>query len=257
MTSRTLSRVGLLLLMLTSLLVLSCRKAPAAAPPPPPPPSQPPPPAPAPVITLRADPSTVDRGQPTTLQWESRNAGTVRIEPGVGQVAGSGNRQVSPTSSVTYTATATGPGGTATDTARVTVNTPAAPPERPPEPRRQPTVTEDELFREAVQDIYFDYDKADIRPDQVSRLQGNATWLKEHASVRFTIEGHCDERGSQEYNLGLGDRRANAVKEFLSGQGIQASRINVVSYGEERPQCHDQTEDCFQRNRRAAFALNP
>jgi len=114
-----------------------------------------------------------------------------------------------------------------------------------------------DLFRQNVQDILFDYDKADIRPDQVSRLQGDASFLREHAEVRFTIEGHADERGSQEYNLGLGDKRANAVKEFLVSQGLQAGRVSTVSYGEERPQCREQNEDCYQRNRRAAFVLNP
>jgi peptidoglycan-associated lipoprotein len=103
----------------------------------------------------------------------------------------------------------------------------------------------------------FDYDKSDIRADQVSRLQGNATWLRANPNVRFTVQGHADERGSQEYNLGLGDRRANAVKEFLSGQGIADNRINIVSFGEERPACQDQTEGCYQRNRRAAFQRNP
>ena len=108
-----------------------------------------------------------------------------------------------------------------------------------------------------MKEIYFDYDKSDIRPSEVSKLQGNAAWFKQNASVRFTIEGHCDERGSEEYNLGLGDRRANAVKEFLLSQGLAASRINTVSYGEERPVCREQNEDCYQKNRRAAFTRNP
>jgi len=236
---------------------MSCRK-PAPPPPPPPPPVTPVVPAPAPTITLGATPDTVQRGQPVTLNWEARNAATIQIEPGVGAVAATGNRQVNPTSSVTYTATATGPGGTATDTARVTVNVPPAPPPpRPTPPPPPPTVSITELFRRNVQDILFDYDKADIRPDQVSRLQGNAAFLREHPQVRITLEGHADERGSQEYNLGLGDLRANAVREFLTSQGMQANRVNVVSYGEERPQCREQNEDCFQRNRRAAFTLNP
>jgi peptidoglycan-associated lipoprotein len=192
------------------------------------------------------------------LQWEARNAATVQIDPEVGQVAVMGNRQVNPTSSVTYTARATGPGGTATDNVRVTVNVPPAPPPPPPPaPPKPPDKTIETLFRENVQEVYFDYDKADIRPDQVGKLQNNATWLKQNAGVRFTLEGHCDERGSEEYNLGLGDRRANAVKEFLLSQGLAASRINTVSYGEERPVCREQNEDCYQRNRRAAFTMNP
>lgn len=246
----------LLFLIISALFSVSCHKAvppppPAAAAPPPPPPP------PAPAITLRAQPSTVDRGQPVTLQWEARNAARVEIEPGLGQVDTTGNRQVTPASSVTYTATATGPGGTATDTARVTVNIPPPPPAAPPAPPRPPNVSISEMFRQNVHEIYFDFDKSDIRPDQVSRLQDNAAFLRDHPDVRFTIEGNCDERGSEEYNLGLGDRRANAVREFLVSQGLPVSRINTVSYGEERPVCRDQNEDCYQRNRRADFTINP
>jgi peptidoglycan-associated lipoprotein len=199
----------------------------------------------------------VERGQPVTLNWEARNAATVQIEPGIGQVQATGNRQVNPASSVTYTATATGPGGTATDTARVTVNVPPAPAPTPSPPAPAPTTSITDLFRQNVQDILFDYDKSDIRPDQVSRLQGNATFLRNYPQVRFTIEGHADERGSQEYNLGLGDRRANTVREFLVSQGLESNRVNVVSYGEERPQCQEQNEACYQRNRRAGFVPNP
>lgn len=258
MVTHKISRT-IMLFTLVFLFSTSCRKAAAPPPPPPPPPSQPAPPPPAPTITLRAEPGTIERGQAATLQWEARNAATVRIEPGLGQVVSSGNRQVNPTSSVTYTATATGPGGTATDTARITVNVPAPPPAQPAPapPRATPAPTVDELFRQNIQAIYFDYDKADIRSDQVSRLQSNARFLMQYANVRFTVEGHADERGSQEYNLGLGDRRAGAVKEFLTSQGVTESRINTISYGEERPECRDQTEDCYQRNRRAAFVLNP
>jgi len=253
---RTIPRAGLFILIFTTLFFVGCRRNTPAPPPPPPPPVQPAPPAPAPTITLEANPATVERGQSITLTWSSTNAGTVRIEPGIGDVSTSGNRQVSPASSVTYTAAATGPGGTATDTARVTVNAPAPPPERPPAPApRAPTATVEDLFRRNVQEIYFDYDKADIRPDQMSKLQSSASWLRDNPNVRFSIEGHADERGSQEYNLALGDQRANAVKQYLASQGIPESRMTTISYGEERQQCSDQTEDCFQRNRRAAFTL--
>jgi peptidoglycan-associated lipoprotein len=156
---------------------------------------------------------------------------------------------------VTYTATATGPGGMATDVARITVNEPAPPPAAPPAPPRAPDLTIEQLFERNVQEVYFDYDKADIRPDQVAKLQNSAAWLKDNANVRFTVEGHADERGSAEYNIGLGDRRANSVREFLVAQGLPAARMNTISYGEERPQCREQTEDCYQRNRRAAFTI--
>ena len=258
MTSSRKNDVVFVLLILSMLFAFSCKKAVVAAPPPPPASAPPPPPAPAPAITLRAQPDTINRGQNTTLQWDARNAATVQIQPDIGQVTATGNRQINPASSVTYTATATGPGGTATDTARITVNIPAAPPPAaaPRPPARPPDVSISELFRRNVQDIFFDYDKADIRPDQVSKLQTAVAWLRDNGNVRFTVEGHCDERGSEEYNLGLGDRRANAVKEFLVSQGVVGGRVNTVSFGEERPQCREQTEECYQKNRRAAFAMN-
>src|SRR5205823_547565 len=205
---------------------------------------EPPPAAPTPSIILRANPSTIESGGSTTLQWNATNAATVRIEPSVGDVSASGTRSVSPTSSVTYQATATGPGGTVSDTVRVTVNAAAPPPrETPPPTRNTPTPSMEDISSN-VQTIYFDYDKSEIRPDQMTRLRTNAVWLQQHPNVRFTIEGHCDDRGSQEYNLALGDRRANAVQEFLLSQGIGEARMNVISYGEERPVCREETEDC-------------
>src|SRR5215831_5565380 len=127
MTSSLKTGVGSTLL-LSALLALGCHGKTAAAPPPPPPPPTPTASAPTPTITLRAQPGTIDRGGSTTLQWTAQNATSVTITPGVGDVAASGNRSVNPTSSVTYTATAMGPGGSATDTARITVNIPAAAP---------------------------------------------------------------------------------------------------------------------------------
>jgi len=255
MTLSHIKGFALIAIAASTLLTSACKKP--AAPPPPaaatPPPA---PPTPAPTITLRAQPATIDRGGATSLQWEARNAAGVSITPEIGNVALTGNRSVTPVSSVTYTATATGPGGTASDIARVTVNVPAAPaPTDNPPPR--PNVTSNSLS-DNVKDVFFDYDRAEIRGDMIATLQANASWLKSNSNVRFTIEGHCDERGSEEYNLGLGDRRANAVKEFLVSQGVAANRINTVSYGEERPFCRDQSEKCYEMNRRAHFAaMNP
>ena len=230
-----------------------CKKHAAAAAPAPTPVAAAPA-APAPTITLRATPATLDRGQAASLQWEARNATNVQIQPALGTVANSGTRSVNPTSSVTYVATATGPGGTVSDSARVTVRVPAAPPAATRnDTRPTPTVSITDLFKQNIQTIYFDYDKAEIRPDQVSRLQSDASWLKQHPAVKFTVEGNCDDRGSEEYNLALGDRRANAVKEFLVKQGVPLTSINTVSYGEERPVCKDDSENCFQQNRRASF----
>jgi peptidoglycan-associated lipoprotein len=260
MRNRYLLRVVCFLLLMAAVSLTACKKKVAAAPAPAAVAvAQPTPPPPAPTITLRATPAAIDRGQATSLQWETRNASTVRIEPEIGSVQNQGSRSVNPASSVTYTATATGAGGlSASDSARITVRIPAAAaPAPPPPPRPDVRVSAEELFRQNVQTIHFDYDKADIRPDQVSLLEANASWLKQHRGMRFTIEGHCDERGSEEYNLGLGDRRANVVKEFLIKQGVDLSSINTVSYGEERPICKEATEDCYQKNRRAAFVPSP
>jgi peptidoglycan-associated lipoprotein len=234
----------LLLLMLAG----GCKKkAPVAAPPPPPPP---PPPAAAPTVTLTANPTTIERGGSSTLTWSSTNATNVAIDQGIGDVSTSGTRSVSPSSSTTYTVTARGEGGTASATARITVT---APP--PPPPPAVVTETLDEQFSKRVRDVYFDYDKSDIRDDQKSTLSDAADFLKANPSLRFTVEGHCDERGSEEYNLGLGDRRANAVKNYLISLGIGADRMNPISYGKERTQCREATEECYQRNRRGHFVL--
>jgi len=243
------------LLFVAALASTGCKKHVAAATPATPP-VQPAAPEPAPTITLRAAPGAIDRGQSTSLEWQATNATSVRIEPELGSVQSQGSRSVSPSSSVTYTAMAIGPGGSASDSARITVRIPpAAPPA--PAPRAEPRVSVDDLFRQNMQTVYFDYDKADIRPDQVRSLQSDASWLKSHPGLKFTIEAGCDDRGTEEYNLGLGDRRANVVKEFLIKEGVPASNIKTVSWGEERPVCRDETEECYQRNRRAAFAPSP
>jgi peptidoglycan-associated lipoprotein len=228
-----------------------------AAPPPPPPPA-------APTISLGADRSTITAGQSVTLSWQSTNATAVMIDGGVGNVPITGARLVSPQASTSYAARATGPGGTAVSAVvRIAVNPvatppvavrPAAPPAAVP-PNRTPTVAEQ--FRDTMQNVLFDYDNASIRDSEVSKLQSSANWLKRNPTVRFTIEGNADERGSQEYNVALGDERAAAVKKYLNGQGVEESRITTISYGEERPACREQSEDCWQRNRRAQYALHP
>src|SRR5262245_3939305 len=245
------------LILIAAVCFTACKKNVAAAPPAAPP-VEPTPPPPVPTITLRAAPVGIERGQSASLQWEAKNATSVRIQPEVGSVQTQGSRSVSPSSSVTYTAVAMGPGGSASDSARITVRVPAAAvPARPEPPRTDTRLSMDELFRQNVQTIYFDFDKSDIRPDQVWRLEGNASWLKQHRGLKFTIEGDCDERGSEEYNLALGDRRANRAKEFLINESVDPSSIKTITYGEERTVCREATEDCYQKNRRAAFVPGP
>lgn len=243
---------AILLALAVALLSFSCRRS---TPPPPPPVADAPapaPPPPAPTVTLTASQTTITAGQSTTLEWAATNANSVAIEPGIGQVATSGERAVSPASSVTYQATATGPGGTANAPLRITVN---AAPATPPPPTPPPTLTITDLFNRDMQSILFDYDRSEIRPGEVGKIQTAAQFLEENAGVQITIAGHADERGSQEYNIGLGDRRATAVRQELIGRGIAPARINTVSFGEERPLCADSNEACWQRNRRAEYTM--
>jgi peptidoglycan-associated lipoprotein len=219
----------------------ACHKK--TAPPPPPPP--PPPPA-APTASLTANPESVDKGQSTTLTWQTTNATDVGIE-GIGAVQPSGSQQVTPSESTTYTLSAKGTGGTQQATARVTVNAP------PPPPPPQASTTEEELFSQSVKDVYFGYDKSDVGSDQQSALQGDIAFLKQHPNIHFTVEGHCDERGSTEYNLALGDSRASAVKSALVQGGVSADSVKIISYGKEKPFCTESNEQCWQQNRVGHF----
>jgi peptidoglycan-associated lipoprotein len=171
-------------------------------------------------------------------------------------VDASGSRQVFPNSTTTYRIVAAGPGGTADASRSVTVLPPS---ERPPEGAAKPLPPGfAERIAKELTDIYFDYDSSEVREDSRATLQRIVDALKsilrDFPNETLQIEGHCDERGSAEYNLGLGDRRATSVKEFLVSLGVDAGRLKNVSYGKERPQCSDSTEDCWQRNRRAHFA---
>jgi peptidoglycan-associated lipoprotein len=127
------------------------------------------------------------------------------------------------------------------------------PPPPPPPPAPKAEVSEEDAFGQNVKDAFFDYDKADIRPDAQQALTSDSEFLKAHPDVKFTIEGHCDERGSEEYNLGLGDRRATAAKSFLVNLGVNGDLINTISYGKDKPVCTDHDETCWQQNRRAHF----
>ena len=108
-----------------------------------------------------------------------------------------------------------------------------------------------------LKDIHFEFDKYDIRPGDAKILDANAAWLKSNASQLVLIEGHCDERGTNEYNLALGERRAKSTMNYLVSQGVQASRITIISYGEERPTCTDKNEACWSKNRRGHFLVKP
>lgn len=239
---RTFSKTLVITALGLMLLAAGCKKK--TTPPPPPPP----PPAPAPTATLTAEPSSIERGQSVTLSWNTEYADEVTLEP-LGKVGSRGEQTIFPESSTTYRLVATGKGGTKEATARVTVTEPPAP------PPTGPTKTEEELFQENVKDAFFDYDKFDVRPDAERTLAANARFLAQHPNIKVIIEGHCDERGSTEYNLALGDNRANAAKQALVRMGIDPGRIRTISYGKEKPFCFESNERCWQLNRRGHFVL--
>lgn len=252
-------KTGAIILALTlSISAASCKKKPPPPPPPPPvtnTPTTPTATSPRPAIaSFTAEPSTIERGQSSTLRWSVSNATDMSINQGIGAVQSQGQRQVFPTNSTTYTLTANGPGGTDSRSATVTV---ASAPPPPPPAINGPRLSSADMLQQQAQDAYFDYDKNDIRPDARDALTHDAGLLKQifaqDPNFTVVVEGHCDERGSAEYNLALGDRRANAVKEFLVKQGVPQTSIMTVSYGEERPVCREESEKCFEQNRRASF----
>jgi peptidoglycan-associated lipoprotein len=116
-------------------------------------------------------------------------------------------------------------------------------------------LTNEAYSRGLLGDVYYDFDEYDLRPEARDRLAQNAEFMREHAEFIFAIEGHCDERGTNEYNLALGDRRASSARNYLSSLGIDSSRMSTISYGEERPQCAEGSESCWQLNRRAHFVI--
>ena len=234
----------MLVVGLIGLMFAGCKKPVATTPP-----AAPPTPAAQPTVTLNASPTAINSGQSSTLSWSSTNATDLDIQPGIGKVAPQGSTPVTPTQSTDYTITASGPGGSATATAHVDVNA-APPPEQP-----APSASEQELFAQNVRDAFFDLDKSDIRPDARDALTKDAEFLRSYPDIRVSIEGHCDERGSTEYNLGLGQRRAEAAKNYLVSLGITANRIDTVSWGKERPFCTEHDETCWQQNRRGHFVM--
>jgi len=232
-------------LVLALVAVSGCKKKT----PPPAPPAPPPPAAPAPTVKISAQPDSISAGDQVALTWKSTDATTVSID-GIGDVPTSGTKTVTPTSSTNYHIVAKGEGGTAEDTARVTVTAP------PPVAQPTHTMSAEEEFKANVSDIFFDYDAYDVRPDAQTTLSKDAAYLTSHPDIKIVIGGYCDERGSNEYNVALGQNRADAAKNALVTAGVAASRIRVISYGKEKPFCTESTEACWQQNRRAGFSID-
>lgn len=234
---------ALILAMLTLLIVVSGCKKKQPPPPPPPPPK-------APTATLSADPTSIQAGQSATLTWSTENADDVTLDGN--KVNTSGTESVSPTQTTTYHLTAKGPGGSTDATAQVSVMQPTPTPTPAPTP---PPITDEQLFNQTAQDIYFDFDKSDLRPDAQQVLANLAQAIKSHPNWKVQIEGNCDERGSTEYNLALGERRADSAKQQLIQDGVGTDALKTISYGKEKPTCTDHNEGCWQKNRRDHFTL--
>jgi peptidoglycan-associated lipoprotein len=229
-------------LVFATLLTVGCAKKTAKVVPP-----APPAPQPAPTATLAANPSTVQAGQSSTLTWQADNATMIAIA-GLGTVPVSGSREVTPSDSTTYTLTATGAGGSAAASARVTVTAPVA--------AVVPSPSDEDLFARNVKDVFFDYDKANIRESDVPTVQNDKTFFAQHPNIKVLVEGHCDDRGSEEYNIALGTSRAENLKQALVQNGVPATRIRTVSYGKEKPFCSEDNEACWQQNRVDHFAMD-
>ena len=233
-------------LLVTLLAVSGCKKK---LPPPPPAQTAPPVTAPAPTAQLTATPTVISAGDQVQLTWRTTDATSISID-GIGDVPSVGVKTVTPTASTSYHLVARGEGGSADASASVTVNAPPA--------VQVPTNTmsAEEEFKANVQDIFFDYDADAIRTDAESTLSKDASYLVSHADVKVVIGGYCDERGSDEYNLALGQRRADSTKNALVTAGVAASRVRVISYGKEKPFCSESNEACWQQNRRAGFTMD-
>lgn len=224
------------------LLIAGCAKKPVAKVTPPPPPAPP-----QPTVTLNVYPSDINQGQSANLTWEAQNATEVTLES-IGNVESNGSKSVNPSESTTYRIVAKGPGGSSDASARLTVS---APP--PVSSEVQPTLRE--LFDRNVKDAFFAFDSYQLDTETSQILSSDAQFLQQHPELKFTVVGHCDERGSEEYNLALGASRAEAVKQALAAQGIDGQRVATNSVGKEQPFCTESNEECWHLNRRGHFTL--
>jgi peptidoglycan-associated lipoprotein len=234
------------LLLIALSTVSGCHKKQTATPAEEPPSSAP---TVQPTAQITASPTVVSAGDPVQLTWRTTNATQISID-GIGDVPSVGVKTVTPTESTTYHLVARNDTAAADATARVTVNgglSVSVPPT---------SMGEAEEFKARVQDIFFDYDAYDIRSDAQATLSKDADFLVSHPNIKIVIGGYCDERGSDEYNLALGQNRAQATKSALVTAGVADNRIRIISYGKEKPFCTESNEECWQLNRRAGFSMD-
>ena len=209
----------------------------------------------APSASITADPLAIDLGQSVVLNWRTTNATVVTID-GIGQVNANGTQTVSPSNSTNFHLTAKGDGGTIEANVRVTVRVPVAPTVPASTGNLPGDMGSDAEFHKNVQDAFFDYDSYDLRPDAQAATAQAASYLAAHPAIKVVIGGYADERGSAEYNLALGENRANAARTALVSAGVAPTRLRVISYGKEKQFCTEENETCWQENRRAQFTLD-
>ncbi len=207
-----------------------------------------------PDLDVRVEPSAIQEGESALLSWEVHNADQVSISENIGPVGLTGKIKFFPEETTTYTVTAEGLGGRIAKSVTVEVLGSGSGRISVEDLDEGPL---EERFKYFVKPVFFGFDSAELTEEARLTLEGNIRWLirPDNASLRFTIQGHCDEQGTEEYNLALGDKRATVVKEYLVARGIEASRITAVSLGEERPFDLRSTEEAWALNRRAHFVL--
>ncbi len=208
----------------------------------------------APSLEIRVEPSLIHRGGSALLSWESRDADEVRIDQGIGVVDPSGRIKLFPEATTSYRLSAAGPGGTVERLVTIEVSadrTGAIDQEDLLIPIR------DEEIPLRVEPVFFSFDSNALDAQNMATLEANARWFSqpENAQARFVLEGHCDERGTDEYNLALADKRAQVVRQFLVDAGIDPDRMTTIALGEERPFDSGQTEAAWSLNRRVHFVL--
>ena len=232
----------------TLLSIAGCHKK--AAPPPPPTIS-----SAAPTADITATPTAINAGDSATLTWHTTGATDVSIE-GMGAVATSGTQTVKPADSTNYHLIARGDGGTADASARVTIGTGGNSAANTNKNNLNESDIDDATFHQNVKDVFFDYDSYDVNQPSQAIVTQDASYLSTHPNVKIVLGGYCDERGSTEYNLALGENRANAAKQALVVAGVAAERVRTVSYGKEKQFCAEKDESCYQQNRRAQFTVD-
>ena len=214
----------------------------------PPPAAIAPPPAVAPTAHISATPTSIHPGDAIELNWTTTDATNVTISS-IGVVPQTGKKTISIEASMTFRLIAKGDGGTSQDSVTITVEA-AKEPEPQPETKPAVTVSDDELFKSNVEDVYFAFDDYTLTDEAKAALAKNADFLSKHPDFPVFIGGYCDERGSVEYNLALGEYRAEATRNALVTGGVWIKRINIMSFGKERPFCGESNEECWAKNRR-------